>query len=389
MNKTILSTILISLTVITSINGQEKRNFTFKNQVIEYYFFSNMTPGYTKFPNHQAKLIIVSDDADLIECSKADKIDDIMEARKEEKLYYYFKLPKLKNEKQYLSFFEKFIEENYRKDFFDRNTVSLKLSNGKTPFNCESLDYLNTYLSKLIVIENSELLECEKAFVAFTSNDKTELKTSIKYESITVKESVQKRKEYEVISQLKNWKKTFFFSVSFGQNFIDNSFKTNFDEETTVDISEKNTIWHFDFGYMFSNKIGGMFNFSFMSSNEQEINTSTFTGTGSGFAVFKLGVGIRYIPFSKKNWSIYSDLKAGNLNVRTVFGTGSAGGSNLTENSEAANYLGLSMGVIHRLGKVVFLKSNFEYTSSSFENNIGSISGFTGYTINLGLGFTF
>jgi hypothetical protein len=37
-----------------------------------------------------------------------------------------------------------------------------------------------------------------------------------------------------------------------------------------------------------------------MSSKEQDINTSTLTGTGSGFGVFKLGVGVRYIPFEKK-----------------------------------------------------------------------------------------
>jgi hypothetical protein len=77
------------------------------------------------------------------------------------------------------------------------------------------------------------------------------------------------------------------------------------------------------------------------------------------------------------------------LNVSTAGGKGGIGGSDVSESSEANNYLGFSIGAIHRLGKVVFLESNLEYTSSSFENNIGSISGFTGYTINLGIGFSF
>lgn len=389
MNKTILSTILISLTVITSINGQEKRIFTFNKQIIEYYMFSNMTPSFTKFPNHKAKFIIVNTDSDLYEYSKSNKIENVKEARKDKTLYYYLKLPKLTDEKKYLKFFEKFIEENYRKDFFDRNTVSLKFSNGKTPFNCESLDYLNTFLSQVIVLENSELLKCEKSFLISNKGEQSNLKTSVRYESISIRKSEQKRKDFEMIDQLKNWKKTFFLDISLGQNFIDGAYKTSFDEETLVDISETNSLWQFNVGYMFSNKFGGLVNFGFMSSKEQDINFSTLSGTASGFGVIKLGFGIRYIPFANKNWSIYGDLKGGTLNVKTAGGSGGIAGSNVTESSEASNYLGVSIGAIHRLGKVVFLKSNFEYTNSSFENNIGSISGFTGYAINLGIGFSF
>jgi len=270
-----------------------------------------------------------------------------------------------------------------------RRLVSLKFSNGKLPFNCASLHYLNTFLSKLIVVENSELLECEKAFVISGKREQTNLKTSVRYESITIKDSEQKRKDFEMINQLKNWNKTFFLDISLGQNFIDSAYKTSFDEETLVDISDTNSIWQFNIGYMVSNKFGGLMDFGFMSSKEQDINTSTLSGTASGFGVIKLGFGIRYIPFANKNWSIYSDLKGGALNVRTAGGSGGIGGYNVTESSEVNNYLGISVGAIHRLGKVVFLKSSLEYTSSSFENNIGSISGFTAYTINLGIGFSF
>ena len=192
-----------------------------------------------------------------------------------------------------------------------------------------------------------------------------------------------------MIDQLKNWNKTFFITISLGQNFINSSYKTDFDEETLVDISETNSIWQFNMGYMFSNKFGGLLDFGFMSAKEQDINFNTLSGTGSGFGVFKLGLGVRYVPFIKKKWSIYSDLKGGTLNVKAAGGTGGIGGSNATERNEASNYLGVSIGAIHRLGKVVFIKSNLEYTSSNFENNIGSISGFTGYTINLGIGFSF
>ena len=389
MNKPLPLAILFSLVVITSINGQEKRNYTFNKQIIEYYMFSNMTPSFTIFPNHKAKFIVVNTKSDLYEYSKSNKIENVKEARNDRTLYYYLKLPKLKDEKKYLEFFEKFIEENYRKDFFDRNTVSLKFSNGKTLFNCESLDYLNTFLSELIVEENSKLLQCNKAFVMSTKREQTDLKTSIEYEPTTFIESEQKRKYFEILSQLKNWNKTFFLDISLGQNFIDSAYKTSFDEETLVDISETNSIWQFNIGYMFSNKFGGLLDFGFMSAKDLDINFSTLSGTGSGFGVSKLGLGVRYMPVIKKNWSIYSDLKGGTLNAKAAGGTGGLRGFNTTEKVEASNYLGVSIGAIHRLGKVVFLKSNLEYTRSNFENNIGSISGFTGYTVKLGIGFSF
>ena len=389
MNKPLPLAILISLVVITSINGQEKRNYTFNKQIIEYYMFSNMTPSFTRFPNHKAKFIVVNTDNDLYEYSISNKNENLKEARKDKALYYYLKLPQLKDEQKYLEFFEKFIKENYRKDFFDRNTVSLEFSNGKALFNCESLDYLNTFLSKVIVEENSKLLQCNKALVMSNKREQTDLKTSIEYGQTTFIESEQKRKYFEILSQVKNWNKTFFLDISLGQNFIDSAYKTSFDEETLVDISETKSIWQFNIGYMFSNKLGGLLDFGFMSAKEQDIDFTTFSGTASGFAVLKLGYGIRYIPFAKKNWSIYSDLKRGTLNVKAAGGSGGIGVSNVTETSETNNYFGVSIGAIHRLGKVVFLKSNFEYTNSNFKNNIGSISGFTGYTINLGIGFSF
>jgi hypothetical protein len=49
----------------------------------------------------------------------------------------------------------------------------------------------------------------------------------------------------------------------------------------------------------------------------------------------------------------------------------------------------MSLGTNYRLGKVVFFNGSFEYTMSSFEIDIGSISGFTGYTLNFGIGFSF
>jgi len=62
---------------------------------------------------------------------------------------------------------------------------------------------------------------------------------------------------------------------------------------------------------------------------------------------------------------------------------------NITEKREKSNYLNFELGANYRLGNVIFLTSNFQYTISNFKNDIGSVSGFGGYTINLGIGFSF
>ena len=59
------------------------------------------------------------------------------------------------------------------------------------------------------------------------------------------------------------------------------------------------------------------------------------------------------------------------------------------EKEEKTNYVDLTANVNYKLGKIVFLYSSFNYSFSKFDNEIGSVKGFTGYTISLGLGFNF
>ena len=74
-------------------------------------YFSNMTPNLTKYPNHKAKFIIVDSDSNLYEYSKLHKIDNSKEARKDETLYYYLKIPKLKDEKNTSNFLKNLLKK--------------------------------------------------------------------------------------------------------------------------------------------------------------------------------------------------------------------------------------------------------------------------------------
>ena len=148
---------------------------------------------------------------------------------------------------------------------------------------------------------------------------------------------------------------------------------------------------------MFSQKIGGFLNVGLSFKKEQDINIngSNISVTGNGAGVVKIGLGVKYLPFTKDRWSLYTDLVIGSLRAKAGGGSGniniSSGNNSISpeEKTEKSKYLNFSLGANYRLGRTVFLTSNFQYSITNFENNIGSVSGLTGYTINLGLGFSF
>jgi len=387
------------------IHSQEKRIFNFNSEEVPYYLSLNFKYGLSILPNLNAKIVIVNDQESLLSVSESIKIPEKKIYKKDYLLYYYLKLPKLKSEKEYLNFLKAFIEENYNRDVFNRNTISIDFKQNTIPFSCESLEELNTFLAQVIVSEKSNLLKCGRSFILSNNNLKEKLKTSISYESIRFIGEAEKIKEdYKLLKSLSQWKNTYFIAIKLGLQEISKNQRTTFDEETRVDFSDLKTVWNIDAGYMFSEKFGGFLNFGITYKKEQKdqnisnsVNGITISGSGSGAGVIKIGLGVKYIPFVKDRWSIYTDLAGGFLSAKAGGGDGSVTISNgnvnntisKVERTEKSKYLNLSLGANYRLGRTVFLTSNFQYSISNFENNIGSVSGFTGYTINLGVGFSF
>lgn len=311
MNKLFFSLIILCSLTFNAF-GQEKRTFNFKNKEVDYYLLSNMTTSFTKFPNHKAKFIIVSEEDSLIEAVESNKSFDEKNVNKDQTLYYYLKLPNLKDQTQYSKFLKEFVLDTYKRDFFDRNTTSLYLKDSVFTLSCPYLDELHLYFSKIVTEENSNMHNCGKEFVVSRDVSNKKVTTSIRYESITIRESQQKREEYNMVSQLHNWDNHIFISLSLGHHSVDSKYRTSFDDETLVDITDVNSIWQLSSGYMFTNKLGGLVSFGLMSSKEQTSNSNgiSISGSGNGFGVFKFGLGARYIPFAKKRWSIFTDIEA-------------------------------------------------------------------------------
>ena len=394
MNKT-KKTLLFFFILIEFVSAQEQRSFTFKKNEICYYFFSNMTPSLTLFPNHNAKFILVNEQDNLLENSKRSKINDEKIARNDQTLYYYLKIPSLKNDQEYVKFLAEFVAETYNRDFFDRNSTSIDFREIDASFACEFIEELNMYFSSIIVSENSHLLSCGKSSI-ISKTEKVKWSTSITYEKITFIEAEQKRKDFKLINQLDRWQSKFFIALTLGRSYINPNYTTDFDEETFVDVNEIKSIWSLTSGFMFTNKLGGLINFSLKAKKSQSTNFDgvNISGSGNGIGLIKFGIGARYMPFTKKKWSIYGDVHGGIIHLSAKGGTGSGslfGGvtKNINEKSESTNYISMVVGANYRLGKLVYLTSNIDHTFSEFDHDIGSISGFTGYSINFGLGFTF
>ena len=404
-SKKIIISLILFISVTGIIHSQEKRIFNFNSEEVPYYLSLNFKYGLSILPNLNAKIVIVNDQESLLSVSESIKIPKKKIYEKDYLLYYYLKLPKLKSEKEYLNFLKAFIEENYNRDVFNRNTISIDFKQNTIPFSCESLEELNTFLAQVIVSEKSNLLKCGRSYILSNNNLKEKLKTSISYESIRFIGEAEKIKEdYKLLKSLSQWSNTYFVSAKVGHQEISKNQRTTFDEETLVDFSDLKTVWNIDAGYMFSQKFGGFLNFGITYKKEQKdqnisnsVNGITISGSGSGAGVIKIGLGVKYIPFVKDRWSIYTDLAGGFLSAKAGGGDGSVTISNgnvnntisKVERTEKSKYLNLSLGANYRLGRTVFLTSNFQYSISNFENNIGSVSGFTGYTINLGVGFSF
>ena len=387
------------INVIGIAYGQEKRVFNFSSEEVPYYHSANFNlSGFSVLPNLNAKIIIVNNQENLLFDSDSIKNAKNKIVKKDYLLSYYLKLPKLDSETEYLDFLRSFIEENYYQDAFNRNTISIAFEQNTIPFSCESLDDLNTFIAKVLVPENSSLLNCDKSYVSTKNIWKEKLKTSMPYDSIIfISEAEKLREDYKLLKSLSKWENTFFVALKLGHYEISKKQRTAFDEETLVDFSNLKTAWNIDVGNMFSQKIGGFLNVGLSFKKEEEINRngSNIRVTGNGAGVIKIGLGVKYIPFTKDRWSLFTDLAIGRLRATAGGGSGNINistGNNsisLKRKTEKSRYLNFSLGSNYRLGRIVFLTSNLQYSINNFENKIGSVSGLSGYSINIGLGFSF
>ena len=389
--------LIITITTLVKIYGQEKRTVVINETQINYYAYSSET---YKLPNFKANIYLVNKDEPLPEPIKKDSVSAYSP---ESKKYfnYYLSIPSFKKEKEQIRFLKDFVETIFNNDFIDRNTVTLYNLTSDNYLNCSMLETLNEFIANIVVDNKSPLLHCDSDLITTVEQENKNKVTSVNYKTLTIKESEETAIAVQVINKLGTWKNTYFITVTTGYHHINNRNRVVFEEETLVDLGKLNTTWSLNAGYAFSNKFAGLLNFTFLYNKDiskditdTDIGTK-ISGTGNGAGVFKLGVGLRYIAYVKERWSAYSELSWGLLSVKAGGGSGYvtidngsiSGSQDQTEKKERTTYTDITLGANYRLGEVMFLNSNIQYTFSKFKNDIGSVNGFSGITLNLGLGF--
>lgn len=392
----------------TLMYGQEKRILTLENTTTEIYVYSNISAPIS---NISAHFIILPDSISVENGFQKDNVkNEKVEFATDYSLFYYLKIPQnIQNEKEISLFLENIVQETFTYDFFNRNKVHLYLKDQNITLNCNHLDQLHQYFSSIWISKSNPVFECNKSFIGDMDNKnlrakKRNSKTAVSYESVTTNKAQEVKENKEFINSLDKLDKKVQLTFSVGHNTILKKYRAEFDQETLIDFSQINTIWNINTCYTFAKKWGALVNFSFLykkeSTNQEYKSTYNgviISGNGSGAGMFKLGFGLRFIPYNYKRWSVTTDLSYGILNAKAGGGSGNitiySGGtySNIdrVEKEEKTKYTDITINTNYKLGKVVFLYGGFNYSFSKFDNEIGSVKGFTGYTISLGLGFNF
>lgn len=326
-----------------------------------------------------------------------------------QKEYWHQVFLNLSNEKVDVTFLEMCLEELYYHFFFDKNRVHLIVDpsivvenvNSNTNFlkSLASLWMVSDIFSIDSIIQENRYDLNRDSF----TNAIRKSKSKNRHESITLKEMESLRDKKKLFDSFLSLKKRHFITLTNGFFQVGNQNAAPFDEETLVDLRNFNSLWNISYTYMIAERWGLGIEFGFISKKTSETNTVntgqgiSISGSASGGAVVKMGIGAQYIAYKTRRLNIYPEIKLGRLNT-TIGGGG--GGATITEfgisrtqqsemRKQATSFLDFKIGANYRLGKVVLLHGNIHTIQSNFEEDIGSISGFSGVGINLGIGFTF
>ena len=294
------------------------------------------------------------------------------------------------------------LDELFYQLFYDRNRVHLSI---RETIELEELKRMDTFLkdfASLRIESNTYESYGEKSGIVYplgalnAGEDISLLKSENEYAPITIKEmeylGVQKKRTDNYIETKGKHLVSFtsgFFQVGRGR-------AAALDEETLVDLRNFNWLWTLSYNYLLSNRVGVGFVFGF-SAKQDGSSSSIINGGVSGGAISKLGLSTRYLAYKTQRLNVYPELSFGNLNARIGGGSASiqstVSGVTTTIDSEQSSqrspFLEFRLGADYRLGRNIFIRGNLIHSRSSFDQNFGSVSGFSGTGIDFGIGLIF
>ena len=240
---------------LITVHSQEERKMVFKGEELTYYVISDAEKLHTDqkswLPNLKVRIFVLDESPSPQNISQNELENrQINQLSMDQYLHYYLKMPNMNESRAISKFLQTFVLENFNRDFFDRNHVNLFIRGENNYFDCESLTKINEFISRIIVSEDDDLLNCVSALVSTTDQMIKSSETSKKYEPVSLKYSQRRRKEYQNLKSLDQWKNRLYISITRGFLELLSSYEEAFDEETLVDFSNVNGFWSLDTGYM-------------------------------------------------------------------------------------------------------------------------------------------
>lgn len=409
MSKKVFLSTLIGFTC-TSVQAQIRRAYSFNHTTIEVLAQSNRIQNNFDFPGMKAFIIIGNGDNTLDTIYENDELRKIpINGMNDYACFYYIKAADWLNNGTLKQFLEDFTKWCYETDYINRNEVHLVWQDSLNKINCSTFTDLSKITSSVHILSDKLNNDCNN-YVNTTAEEVWQKsqsgKTSVQYEVLGMNEMRQlqnERQQNAIYKSIKKSKGDIFFQITGGSHHIGNRYKTTFDTNTLVDFTNYNTLWNLRAGYYLINRLYGNIDVALIYSGKKKnidnINWDdpdgiTVNGSGSAGAMIRCGLGLGFVPYTRNRLSINTGFDAGIINAIAGGGTANrtiGGGDNNTDiekQSQKNIYYNIYAGLNYRLGKSFFLNSNLQYNISPFKQPIGSVSAFTGISINAGLGIT-
>ena len=391
-----------------SVNAQVKRSFLYEGTSIEFFAQNNRMQNTFSFPGMKAFIIIGNSSKSLIEIYTADKLRQLpVSGMNDYACFYYLKDTYLLNDTTIKKFLKGFVKQNYESDYIDRNSVNLVWQTNDYSIPNYIFTKPDTIINSKFILNDSDSIS-DRSYNFSTPEqiwDKSKSYANITSYLVPSLLEMEEGEKSKKINELKEKNSNIYFQFTTGLHYINKNYKTDFDSSMLVDFTNYKTIWNINIGYYFTRRLFTSIDFAFIyTGKHKNINGITrndnggitVNGSGYGGAMIRYGVGLGWLPYSNKSLDILLTLAAGQLTAKAGGGTvtrtiGGSGDNNSTatmEKKEQTNYYNLLTGVNYKLNSSFYFTGNIQYNLSKLKQSIGSVSAFTGLSINGGLGFT-
>lgn len=411
--KNILFTLFLISFINSIIHGQVKRGLLYNRSVIEFLAQNNRIENDFSFPGMKAFIIIGDSSKSLNQIYIDDKIrKQPVSGMSDYACFYYLKNCYLFKDTAIKFFLTGFIEQCYQTDYINRNSVHLIWQTNAYNIQKDSLPTLNSIVSSISVLNDSSTQNDNSNHITtlieiYEKSKKTS--TTIKYHIpglLEMEDSENSKKYNKMLAEMGNKEGHLSFQFSVGRYNINSMDIVNLDTNTLVDFSKHKTLWNINTSYYFTHRFYANIDLAFIYSGKKQnidgiqFNTGgggiTVSGSGSSGAMIRYGVGIGWLPYSRNRFDILFNISAGHLiaiagggNGTRTIGGGSYNNTNIVKKKEKTVYYNLLTGFNYRLKNSFFLTGNLQYNLSKLKQPVGSVNSFTGWSINIGFGFSF